>query len=555
MNSFVIMEPIKVMHSKLLISFAIVAVGVLSGTAIAFAQWTPPATTFPNGNPPLPLDTGAALQKREGQIYLKNGLLFSTSTDPGVVGKETILLREGQSIKAYVDNGVPGTPPVFSFKPIWSSINKSTRIENTAGAFAIDNTLGLLLPLQTTATAYQGEGTLIYDKTTNQVLIKTGTNASDWTPLLTQNAWSTVTWSYGVSPDIYYDAGRVGIGTQTPREALQVGDAITFHNGGHKVIGFGWSPSDGRVLTEGSYPAEIRWNPTSGTLAFGADANSQQLGAAAAITDMLQVGGKGVGVGGAPDPKYTLDVKSGLINLGDAGSEVFIPGGGTLDRGLLIRSEGLQLSDDPTNIVSIGSTAPPANSQLYVARGQVLLSNFVEPAKGTTSYTYSVSEGVHYRNLETVTPRCNVGAYACDTNDNQWQCQSKTGIASNAYPATNYCFDWYADALGTPLASKVVVSQVNGTEISVTPPPSVTFHESAGATQFSFTTNSRGSLLVNDKGGSTMFSVVPPVNAGDPFVYNLKADGTHLAPLRVQYLDPGVPGVGAGYYPYAVYAP
>ncbi len=48
-----------------------------------------------------------------------------------------------------------------------------------------------------------------------------------------------------------------------------------------------------------------------------------------------------VGVGGIPDDKYKFDVKSGYINLGDAGSEVFIPGGGTLDRGLAIRSGGL----------------------------------------------------------------------------------------------------------------------------------------------------------------------------------------------------------------------
>ena len=51
---------------------------------------------------------------------------------------------------------------------------------------------------------------------------------------------------------IYYSGGNVGIGTDNPGEALAIGDnAIIFHNGGHKVIGFVTDLQDAGFVRQG----------------------------------------------------------------------------------------------------------------------------------------------------------------------------------------------------------------------------------------------------------------------------------------------------------------
>lgn len=103
--------------------------------------------------------------------------------------------------------------------------------------------------------------------------------------------------------------GSVGVGTSTPQERLQVGTGLAFHDGGHKVIAFGWSPSTGRVLQVG-VPGEIRWAP-GGSMSLGMDTQSRQAGGTPVIGTALSMQGGNVGIG-TPTPADRLDVAGNL---------------------------------------------------------------------------------------------------------------------------------------------------------------------------------------------------------------------------------------------------
>ncbi|MGS2738794.1 hypothetical protein [Sinomicrobium sp. M5D2P17] len=64
-------------------------------------------------------------------------------------------------------------------------------------------------------------------------------------------------------------SGNVGIGTTNPLDKLQIGEGITFHSGGHKVIGFSYAPSGAVDLDETAYSGEIRFDPGQGELMLG----------------------------------------------------------------------------------------------------------------------------------------------------------------------------------------------------------------------------------------------------------------------------------------------
>jgi len=126
-------------------------------------------------------------------------------------------------------------------------------------------------------------------------------------------------------------SGNLGIGTTAPADKLQIGAAITLHDGGHKIIGFGYSPTTGQALMTG-YPAGVRWNPTSGYMAFEVDGTSRTSGQGVVPTERMRITKDGnVGIGTInPTQKLsvngTIRAKEVVIEATPWPDDVFAPG-------------------------------------------------------------------------------------------------------------------------------------------------------------------------------------------------------------------------------------
>ena len=114
--------------------------------------------------------------------------------------------------------------------------------------------------------------------------------------------------------------GNVGIGTTNPEEKLQIGNAYTFHDGGHKVIGFLYKPSGAVDLDATKYSSEIRFDPTHGNFFLGTSSTITE-----APTARLSINKNGyVGIG-TTNPIEKLKIVNGSVSVDSSsdGSNAF----------------------------------------------------------------------------------------------------------------------------------------------------------------------------------------------------------------------------------------
>jgi hypothetical protein len=126
--------------------------------------------------------------------------------------------------------------------------------------------------------------------------------------------------TYGTNFDLILNpnGGNVGIGTTSPGDPLVVG-SFALHDGGNKVIAFGYSPGAGRNLLTG-FPAEIRLEPANGRLSFGTSATSFTSGTTPTVLTRMVITSQGnVGIG-TVTPSVHLQVAGDIIANSIAGS-------------------------------------------------------------------------------------------------------------------------------------------------------------------------------------------------------------------------------------------
>jgi hypothetical protein len=118
-------------------------------------------------------------------------------------------------------------------------------------------------------------------------------------------------------------SGNIGIGTETPSVKL---DVEVDSGNGTAIRGFVNNPAGNLLILDSPY--------FSGSHAFSVDVrgNTDIQGDVTVSGDVFQIGGG-------------LDVSGDSI-LGDSSSEVYMPGGATLNNGLAIQSGGLQVDGD-----------------------------------------------------------------------------------------------------------------------------------------------------------------------------------------------------------------
>ena len=108
--------------------------------------------------------------------------------------------------------------------------------------------------------------------------------------------------------------GRIGIGTDNPVEAVQIGHKFVIHNGGTKVIGYNWNYENGsaKYITNG-YSSQIRFG-ANGTLSFVVSPSGS---AGQNITDekyAIHITNDGkIGIGTTNTSGYDLAIKGTVV--------------------------------------------------------------------------------------------------------------------------------------------------------------------------------------------------------------------------------------------------
>ena len=109
--------------------------------------------------------------------------------------------------------------------------------------------------------------------------------------------------------------GNIGVGTGNPLNKLQLGNSMSFHDGGNEVIGFGYAPGSNTDLDGSAFAAEMRLDPVAGKLSLGV--SSSVSNTPNNSTFVIKNNGN-IGIG-TNEPNVKLSVE-GHVTLGENGN-------------------------------------------------------------------------------------------------------------------------------------------------------------------------------------------------------------------------------------------
>lgn len=102
--------------------------------------------------------------------------------------------------------------------------------------------------------------------------------------------------------------GALGLYNASPTEAFQIGTSIAMHDGGDKLLAFGWAPTPNTDLSASAYASELRFTPSNGNISFGISSSVTTLPITKLVLD--RNGNLGLGTSG---PSTTIHFKDGHI--------------------------------------------------------------------------------------------------------------------------------------------------------------------------------------------------------------------------------------------------
>ena len=228
------------------------------------------------------------------------------------------------------------------------------------------------------------------------------------------------------------NGGNVGIGTTSPGDQLVVG-TFAIHEGGNKVIGFGYSPGASRNLLTG-FPAEIRLDPNSGRLSFGTSATSFTLGTTPILTSRMAITSQGnVGIGNI-SPGATLEI--GSSNGSVPGNLILNPT--TTGTGV----EGAEINFRPAPVTTSPAAQTWAIDQVSDANNPRL--RFFPGNSGETSGVTIKDNG--YFGIGTATPRAKLHVQSADNNSIYIESTTTDNngmVVLNANTNQNWSSNWH----------------------------------------------------------------------------------------------------------------
>lgn len=563
----------------------------ISSAGLVLAAWQEPQSAPPEGNPAAPLDVSEVPQSKAGSLTVtgRNNFVQAPTLMSGTGNGRRIQIFDSGLVFYHDRNFINGT--IFSDQDgtkvrIGHNTEFNFKEEYVDGAhinplFLIGSTAGFKFD-------------------TNDNKLKFSNDGEAWSD------FSVNTWSKN-GANVFYNDGNVGIGTDNPGSRLSI-------NGNLNIVGGVVISSTTQVLSTTTLAT------ASGNVGIGTNSPSTKLDIRG-VTSIANADAYPLRVYGSNENYNYIDLAGGAVNLGLRFTEgnvsnwmiwdgtndqfrFFAGGGGLANIKMVIGSNGnvgIGTTTPGSNLsvaggLAVGQTyagqAAPVNGAIFegkvnigtkevnsagllrVEGGDVYLANKVVNVGNQTLVKlrfygnrntrienqdvaeFFDNEGGNY-SINNVCQLGNRGGFN-DANANNVEGNINNEYTLNGVNAGTTCVDRFLDGNGVSKVNLWKAILINNENPDIRGGV-IHFFDDRNGSDFSFK-NDRGALKITASWSDK--DILRVSQGNNKVLYNVAADGTNVAPLRMFYVPANqesaeIKGDEAtgGYYPYAVYAP